>query len=176
MSGPVLGLQCQGSHLAELQRIQRIRENYTFYLGHLVAATAVHGCARHEIGFFDLGLGSVAEARSWRGVATLVRPRNRRVPSWSSSPSITNDIKPTTTAQALPSKSVFLVMNRICTIRPLQGKIQLGNFFLHASNHVCGDIAERRQRVREASQHPLGERRAPQHHRPPAGLAGSITG
>ena len=30
----------QGSHLAELQRIQRIRENYTFCPGHLVAATA----------------------------------------------------------------------------------------------------------------------------------------
>ena len=86
----MLGLQCQGSHLAELQRIQRIRENYTFYLGHLVAATAVHGSARHEIGFFDLGLGSL-EARSVRGVATFVQPRNRRVPSYNTKSALAPD-------------------------------------------------------------------------------------
>ena len=89
----------QCSQLAELQRIQRIRENYTFYLGHLVAATAVHGCARHEIGFFDLGLGSV-KARSRRGGSP--RLSSRGIGEWPLARPITNDIKHTA-AEALRS-------------------------------------------------------------------------
>ena len=83
-------------------------ENYTFYLGHLVAATAVHGSARHEIGFFDLGLGSV-KARSRRGGSP--RLSSRGIGEWPLARPITNDIKHTA-AEALRSnfspKSVII--------------------------------------------------------------------
>ena len=94
----------------------------------MVPATAVPGM-KSDFSIWDWGqwrrrdLGGGSPLLSGRGIGECPLARIY---------SITNDIKPTTTAQALPSKSVFLVMNGTCTIQPLQRKNQLGNFFRHA--------------------------------------------
>ena len=68
----------QGSHLAELQRIQRIRENYTFYPGHLVSATAVPGM-KSDFSIWDWGqrrrdLGGGSPLLSIRGIGECPLP------------------------------------------------------------------------------------------------------